>query len=115
MHRGHKGEELLDEFGDTELTMGRDRDHQHMHRGHKGENEEGRDRDHQAQPAGEMPDISKLSVFGEIVTRVSVHPPPSHIAPRWVRLSREKEAVDVRNRCGESEPFLVSRDGGCLC
>mmetsp|Transcript_50595 Transcript_50595/g.120484 ORF Transcript_50595/g.120484 Transcript_50595/m.120484 type:complete len:232 (+) Transcript_50595:2-697(+) len=49
MHRGHKGEndELLDEFGDTELM--------------------GRDRDHQGQ--GEMPDISKLSVVGEIVTR----------------------------------------------
>jgi hypothetical protein len=92
MHRGHTGEnkELLDEFGDSELTMGRDRDHH-------------------AQPADEMPDISKLSVVGEIVTRVSVHPPPSQIAPgrhSWVRLSREKEAVDVRNRCGESEPSL---------
>lgn len=64
MHRGHKGEndELLDEFGDTELM--------------------GRDRDHQGQ--GEMPDISKLSVVGEIVTRVRVHPPRSLIAGQVV-------------------------------
>ena len=65
MNRGHKGEkeELVDEFGGTELTMGRDRDHQ-------------------AQPAGEMPDISKLSVLGEIVTRVSANPPLLRSRPK---------------------------------